>query len=370
MMIDKWIDLFEKKGYYIKKQPDENFEKQSIYNSKVDQIKRFEEKLKNKNIEKIYWYDVEEEDIEYAEKYCVYLDKEKVDIRVINTLDDYVKEIINMDSSINNNEHSYYRGHSCWRYLSIPSIYRDEHKNILNNEDKLFRDIISTKPHFFNECTTTLEKLVTMQHHGLPTRLLDLTENPLISLFFACNGNQYEGKHGEVTVFKVPENKFKYYDSDTVSVLSNLPKAPISFNISDFNFEIDDENNIDNRIKEFNSREDILKLVHDIREEKTYFLNNINPTHLNNYSIVVRPKLAIDRIVNQSGAFVLFGINKSKERHSDLNINAEGYIQKVIIIPSQKKKIILNQLKLFNINNSTVYCDIDSTAKYFKEKYK
>jgi len=392
MRIQRMLELFNEKGYYIIEEIDNRFYNEKTISNKEVFLSEIEKSLNSFNYDKIRF--INDDQMENLSPYRIYFDKSKVSIHIIQDLKTYVDTIIKINHEIEkqniyNNKYSYtyYRGHSNWKFLLQPSIYRKENENLLKNEDRVFRDIVASKPHFFNDCNTTLDMLVKMQHHGMPTRLLDLTDNPLISLFFACNDNNDGNKeiHGEITVFNVPQEKFKYYDSDTVSVLANISKCNNTFDISHLisddeleilneYYAIDERNKIDkyieNIITEFNAKKSISELVHFIREDKPYFLPKVVPIHLNNFSTVVKPKMAIDRIINQSGAFVLLGIKKTKNICADFNINTEGYKQNVLIIPSVFKKGIIKELKLFNINESTVYCDFDSTAKFFKDEYK
>jgi len=69
---------------------------------------------------------------------------------------------------------------------------------------------------------TTFDILTKMRHYEVPNRLLDVTSDPLLALFFAC-GQKNDGSK-TVFLYLVKEKNIKYYDSDTVTVLSVLSK--------------------------------------------------------------------------------------------------------------------------------------------------
>lgn len=245
----------------------------------------------------------------------------------------------------------FYRGHNDDSYSFYPSIYRDNDKEKkkkgVANEDAMFNDAIRYCPNDFTNSMTSFEKLVKMQHYELPTRLLDITTNPLVALYFACSGKCI--KDGEVVIFKVRKDAIKYFNSDTVSIISNIAKRTKDFKI-DTNLNKD----------AFNQQTTIQYLLHDIRQEKPYFLPAINPKDLNKV-ICVLPKLDNPRIARQNGAFFLFGINENKT----IPANFE-YAPKRIIIDHEFKQKILQELKNIGIDHATLFPEIDNIMKKIK----
>lgn len=118
----------------------------------------------------------------------------------------------------------FYRGHPSFTYLLQPSVYREA--RWVKNEDIMFKELILRCPNEFTSLASTFQTLVKMQHYGLPTRLLDLTANPLIALYFACDPADPPSESGEVLAFGVPTGEMKYYDSDTASVIANIARRP------------------------------------------------------------------------------------------------------------------------------------------------
>lgn len=164
----------------------------------------------------------------------------------IENINQFLDEIKKIESK--NGNSLFYRGHSNKEFKLEPSIYRKSNKGdflYIENEDKIYRETIAKVPYDFKG-KNTIESLVLMQHYGVPTRILDLTTNPLVALYFACVGN--ENEDGEVIVFDIPEESTCYFDSDRVTVLANLAKCKNSFyyRLRDIPFLKEYKNSIEN----------------------------------------------------------------------------------------------------------------------------
>ncbi len=72
-----------------------------------------------------------------------------------------------------------------------PSVGGDSPSETASVEKVLIEQFQLRQPSIRLECQSLFDWLVVMQHHGLPTRLLDWTENILVALFFAVNSRQH-----------------------------------------------------------------------------------------------------------------------------------------------------------------------------------
>ena len=364
----------------------------------------------------------------------------------ISSVSEFIEKIVQRDKEAGTE--TFYRGHADKDWDLLPSIFRTP--NGVEKEHLLFRDMVAHEPQSFSECKSALDYLVQMQHYGLPTRLLDMTTNPLVALYFAClpaddnveavalsgasaglsvikdlyrekstpknlgqavvlsgvlaavgakkiavgvatsifnnvsafkrdvklateaavkAGNEARDGDGVVYLFSIPEDKVKHYDSDTVSALTNLAKCKISEQCSACL-----------SVENFNAQPDIKFLIHQIKGEKPHFLPRILPYDLSGL-FFVKAKNGNQRIANQMGAFLLFGLGLTPEkrrgraqgpRYLAKNIHTkipEEWIKKKLIISKECKADILKGLALLGITESYIYPGMEQYAKELKKKY-
>lgn len=278
-----------------------------------------------------------------------------------------------------------YRGHGNWIYDMVPGIYREQNQNLLKHESEYLKEIISSNPGYFTNCKSALDFLAVLQHYGFPTRLLDFTENPLVALYMACASDSAE--NGEVLRIDISKDSYKYYDSDTVSLLANLAFFDDDLDVSDFDYfkyeELFDlpsgytynqfgkclnEPLRADMVRRFNDRKDIKRLVHKVRNERPGFANEIDPQHLSNTILLVKPRQDFKRLALQSGLFAIFGIDRKKQEKVDFEFQNLEFRIIHIVIPDECKMSILKELDTININEGTLYGDMDNIVKHYVRK--
>jgi hypothetical protein len=259
-----------------------------------------------------------------------------------------------------------YRGQRDASWRNIPGLNRPDLGKLEENEKRAVRDLISVHPNEFAADTTMFDRLVRMQHFGLPTRLLDVSLNPLVALYFATDlGQKGEASDGVVTAFSVPEEREKYYDSDSVSCIANLANMTKAEKDEIVGIRACRAKRLKRaiEIKRTNETEVYKRLHHFIKSEKPYFLPIINPIDLFK-PYYVHTKLSNRRILAQSGGFIIYGLTPERKIKFGKVIEETRFV-----IPEGKKAEMRDALELLGINESNLFPELDRAAKRIAAKY-
>ena len=228
-------------------------------------------------------------------------------------------------------------------------------------ERHMIRELVSTHPQEFADDRSMLDRLVRMQHYGLPTRLLDVSTNFLVSLYFASETTE-DNADGSLYMIRGLNGRRKYYDSDTVSVISNLSNLST---LEKRRIYLKSPPSGPKTLEKFNSFPPVDRLLHFIRDEKPYFRPIIDKDHLFRTYMVI-PKKSNRRIVAQSGAFLVFGLVDEATRLPPL----AGFQLTKYRIPAKSKARIRRSLLRLGITESSLYPEIDKAAAQIAERYK
>ena len=108
-----------------------------------------------------------------------------------------IAHLVSMRTSLDpSHELTWWRGQSCDWDL-VPHVYRMP-SGAEQDLVTLFTQKAYPRYHDCPRSDDRISWLFLMQHYGLPTRLLDWTESPLIAAYFACNDAGYDNSDGVV----------------------------------------------------------------------------------------------------------------------------------------------------------------------------
>jgi len=178
------------------------------------------------------------------------------------------------------------------------------------------------------------EVLALAQHHGVPTRYLDLTRNPLVALYFAVRNPEHDGQTSAVYAFTTPTVIYDDWLRDR---------------------QDDVRRNMDQDVRKGNRKATRLD------EEQIRFLADnleISPFEIDR-NIVYDPPHVSPRIRAQDG--VLLACHQPTQ-----DIPSSDYIE--ILVDPDHRRGIRDELETYGVFDKQLFPDLDGLAKWLKFK--
>lgn len=232
---------------------------------------------------------------------------------------------------------SWFRGQNKIYNSLNPKLFREEFSifhTISNFEFNLIEEFRRLAPTYTSNLPNEDDRLgwlFLMQHHGTPTRLLDWSQNILVALYFAVNGNF--DTDGELWAM-VPtslnsKSDINGYPTRHTSLMSYYLTEPF--------------------IKDKNELKQALDLDQSIKI----------------YPLALLPTLHFPRMVNQLSSFTIH--SDSPDSIIELLSQKEELVK--YVIPSRNKRKLLNNLKSLGIYEHTLFPELDSLSRSIIKNY-
>lgn len=281
---------------------------------------------------------------------------------IVGNVQDYISSIEKILNKYNDKE-AFFRGHYYYKYELVPSLYRK--KKYYENESFMYMDF---KTQFYRELSNKkyIEILTTMQHYRMPTRLLDTTSNPLVALYMACDKPyNFKSKNygiGEVVLMTEDRRNIKYSDSNVVTLLSCL--AVLETNYKQELYEKITESLAKNDPSIYQNCMAYKRFKAEVQTELPYFDDSFFTPEVLLHPRHVKVGMINDRIIAQSGSFILFGLcNYLTGDYCPLTTVTK---ERIFVV---HRDYITKQLELLNINTGTMYPDKDHMSSIITRSY-
>jgi len=266
-----------------------------------------------------------------------------------------------------------FRGQSNKNYELLPSIARGRHSacqcTIFNDERNMIEMAKFKLPDVFRNDQSPLELLALLQHHGIPTRLLDVTENALVALYFACCSSP--DTDGEVITFKHEHENVTNYP--IVNAIADSYRFTTRGTWTSLSLFYGDMKNQPYCLEQ----KQTFDICHTDDEAGGKWIEKC----CQRIFYIYAPTRSMRQQVQQ-GRYILF------PNHIDYSIHKEGAFQWTIdpipkdhadiatrfIIPREIKKQTLSDLSVLGISEGSLFCDnVDIVCRgivdSFRNKY-
>lgn len=258
---------------------------------------------------------------------------------MVKTLGGFLSKVKKQYKDWGSPKYVWFRGEPESETRLLPKLYRPKSNGESRNENKLLQ-MFRMKAQVFSPIRTpsrdnTDEWLFLAQHVGIPTRLLDWTENALVALYFAIENH-----------------------SPTVWMLD-----PLKLN----NFILQKLQQIGTVVKEFDEfplpwyrpKEPIINIGHEnIRGAWELGQKGID------YPVAIHPTYLHPRMSAQRSVFTVHG--KIKE---PIDTFFPPDIIMKIKIDNKSRNLIINELIMLGIQQSAIYPDLEGLAKELSSLY-
>ena len=289
----------------------------------------------------------------------------------ITSVDEYMREISKLNQNKKDpNAQMFFRGQAVDYWDIRPSIFRDQ---MLSVEHNLMSEPLRQIPNEFNNLGDSFEIMEKYQHFGMCTRLLDITTNPLVALYFSCERYKKEEYKDRETknIEKVAPRGIVYFKEDNMPLKYNDLEVRIISRLASYDM------NSDRTLEEI-----VEKLYQDtvisMDLKKKWLEENgmFEFIHICQSVCTVLPIMNNDRLIRQSGAFLLPGkfivTNRGDNLKNAIIAKAESNLRNefegmFFYIDDNNKEKIRTELENCNISEANLFPELEYQLKYIRK---